>query len=356
MDSRLDVENATYRHFKTSRINLDVRLALPGLVAIENIVVTKDATEARGDVRIRTSGLPACEFAFPEIKGGCDPRVVLRIINPEWEKYLESFTFDPYSKVECRGSFFLDNEPRLRLEGKLDTAVCTYRGIELRDVQADWQVNGATTSWNVKQAGLYGGTAGVSGFFDATTRSGLVAVNAQAVNLPGLLQVFGLGTDSTREGKLTANCRLQVLKDWAGTPLQLNGNGYLRLSEGNIWAVPFFDQLGQLLKVSGLERISTLDADLDFRGERVVVPTLKTNGTIIALEGRGEYSWTTEALAFRVWGETLRKIPVLSFALKPMSWVFDAELTGTVKDHRWRLRNALDRVLSRDAVLSNGEQ
>ena len=139
--------------------------------------------------------------------------------------------------------------------------------------------------------------------------------------------------------------------------LQLTGNGKLNIADGNLWTVPILAQLGKLLditflsrlsggRLSGLGRISALDADLEFKGDRVAVPRFSTDGTILSLQGQGDYWWPTGKVDFSVKGETLSGVNVLWVALKPLSWVFDARLTGTLDKHDWRMASGLRRVLT----------
>ncbi|HQL08949.1 MAG TPA: hypothetical protein PLE35_05060, partial [Lentisphaeria bacterium] len=101
-------------------------------------------------------------------------------------------------------------------------------------------------------------------------------------------------------------------------------------------------------RLAGLGRISSLDADLEFLGQRLVVPTLSTNGTIIALNGSGEYNWDTDKMYFQVSGEALKEVSILSMVLKPLTWAFHAELTGTRAKNEWTLRTALRKIFSLD--------
>jgi hypothetical protein len=102
-------------------------------------------------------------------------------------------------------------------------------------------------------------------------------------------------------------------------------------------------------RLSSLGTITRLDADLDFNGDRLLVPNLKTDGTIVSLRGSGEYSWESSRLFFQVTGHTLSKVGILSFALRPLSWVFNAELTGTTDDYKWRMVTAFEKALSGDS-------
>jgi len=358
MDSRLEAENAVCRGLETDRVQLDVRLDLPGSVAVENVTLTRGKTKTEGAVRIRTDGQPSCQFELRDVEGGCDPHEILRAVNPDWDPYLKDLDFDAGSEVACHGVFSLGRDSRFRIEGTVRTPWCSFRGFRFEQVCADWRVSDTGLSWDVPDALFHDGRVNLTGFYDTASKSGLMTATVEQVTLASLLSQLGASADrSVTKGKLSGNCRLQMLGGWSGVPFQLNGNGGLRISEGNLWSVPVFSQLGKLLdltmlnrlskgRMSSLGRITLLDADLDFRGERVVVPALRTNGTLISLQGYGEYSWRTEQLNFRVRGEALRKIKLLSFALKPLSRVFNAELTGTPQEHKWRLINVLEQVFS----------
>ena len=78
------------------------------------------------------------------------------------------------------------------------------------------------------------------------------------------------------------------------------------------------------------------------------MPTLSTNGTIIALNGSGEYNWDTDKMYFQVSGEALKEVSILSMVLKPLTWAFHAELTGTRAKNEWTLRTALRKIFSLD--------
>jgi hypothetical protein len=165
------------------------------------------------------------------------------------------------------------------------------------------------------------------------------------------------GTGAPQEGSISAHCRLQILRGWAGRDLQVYGDGNLSVTQADIWRVPLFDPLGRLLdvsflsritggKTSGLGRITRLDAELGLNGDRMIVRSLTTDGTIVSLRGRGEYCWETDRLRLTVSGETLDKAGIVGWIFRPISWAFfNAELTGTSKDNKWRLSTVLSKAL-----------
>jgi hypothetical protein len=158
--------------------------------------------------------------------------------------------------------------------------------------------------------------------------------------------------DPDMPGRFAGECRLEINRDWAGVPLQLDGSGTVAVAEADLWNVPILAELGRLLdvpllarltggRISGLGRISELRADLDFRGTQVRVPHVSTNGTIISLRGQGEYSWQTRGLDFHIEGVPLKQVSVLRWFLRPLSMVFGADLGGTLDRYRWQLSTPL---------------
>ncbi len=357
MRGRFDVVNAVYRGVSADRIEMAVSLDLPQRVTLNDIRMTRGKDEMRGQLRIQIEGLTTYEF---DIDGVLDPKELLRAVEPGMEKRLADFDFAPGTRISCKGSLFHSREPMLRLSGTLTAPTMTYRKLRIDDLQGDWQVAESTVRWNVNKGTLHGGRFATRGYFDTASGAGVLAVDAAGVDLRRLAEDFQIeatDTDRVTEGKLTGHCQVQILDGWAGQPLQLTGNGHALISEGNLWNIPFLFQLGQVLdltmlsrlsrgKVGGIGKISILDADLEFKGRKLLVPQMRTDGTLLSLSGNGEYNWQTGAINMNVKGETLRQLGVLSLALLPLSWVFDAELTGTLESHQWHMKTALQRAFT----------
>ena len=126
---------------------------------------------------------------------------------------------------------------------------------------------------------------------------------------------------------------------------QLEGTGDVHVREGNLWEMPVFNALAELMGFGALGRISSLDAKLEFNGNRLNVPSLDTNGTILALTGSGFYEWPANQVNFKVYGEALKGTSVVPKVLRPVSWMLEAELTGTLQDFQWRPLGPLRRML-----------
>ncbi|MCK5803692.1 MAG: hypothetical protein KAI66_12700 [Lentisphaeria bacterium] len=357
LDGTIEAENLTYRSLQVDNIAARVRLDLPGSVTIDNVRLETGETVLHGNIAFRMSGTPTCEFTLSRIEGGYDPQRLLNIINPEWENLLDPLKFSPDTTGTCTGSFFLSGDSRLALGGRISVPKLTLKMLEFENVDATWRIDSGIVAWDADDVALFDGKVNCTGTYDTYTRTGLIAVQAEEVDLRRLGAAAKLSKmPASMNAKLGCSFRVQYLNDWAGTGLTLTGNGKLKLNEGDLWKVPVLGKLGELLDVSllskvsggrigGLGKITSLDADLEFKGRRVVVPRLYTNGTIMSLKGSGEYSWETERLYFDIGGETFRKVGLLSFVLKPLSWVFNAELSGTLDNHKWTMNNALRRAL-----------
>ena len=351
----LAAAGVTYRGLATDAVELDVELNLPERLAVSNIVVRGGQTTLRGDVQILTEGLSNCRFT---IGGVCDPVELLGVIHPGWEDIFAECKFAPDTQINCEGEFFFGPQPRTRLRGTLKAPSCDYLAFPFQDLDATWSMGEARVNWNQATARLHGGDVYLSGYYDMDSQAGQVSVRAENIDLEALHRQTLAPEEGTAAvtGRLGGDCHLRFLRDWSGVPLQLNGNGRLQIDDGDLWNVPILSELGRLLdvtllsrlsggRVSSLGKISSLAADLEFRGRRVTVPRLQTDGTIVSLRGQGEYLWPSRELAFSIEGDGLPGTGILTLFMRPLFWVFNADLTGTVADHKWSLNTPLRRAL-----------
>jgi len=358
MDASLQAEQATYRDLPVKRLDATVGLDLPERVEVRSARLESDTAVDEGHVTILTGANPKCTFEVRHVQGGQDPARILRLLNPEWGGVLGPLVFSPDSAVDCRGSFYLSREPLLQVSGTLRAPYADFRGLRLGNPDMQWRLSQSAVHWNVASGELFGGPMAMTGVYDVDTGQGSLAFRGEAMDLKQLSERFNLGsTDGPQEGRVNAHCNLQILRGWAGRDLQVYGDGYLGFSQADLWRVPLFDPLGRLLdvsflnrltrgKASGLGRITRLDADLAFAGDRVAIRSLTTDGTIISLRGRGEYCWDTDRIALSVTGQTLDKAGIVGWIFRPLSWAFfNAELSGTSKDHKWRLSTAFSKAL-----------
>jgi hypothetical protein len=368
LDADLRAAQASYRDLPVQRLAAKVLLDLPDSVVVRDARVETDAATVEGDVTILTGKNPTCSFKVRQVQGGQDPRRILRLLNPEWDAALSLLSFSPESAVDCGGSFHLSGEPMLQLSGTLSTPYCIFRGLRVDEPRVQWRLRQSAVHWNLTSGRLFGGPIALTGVYDVEDGSGTVAFRGDAMVLKDVAAQFGLsGMDLAQEGAISAHCRLQILRGWAGRDLQVYGDGNLSITQADLWRVPLFNTLGRLLDVSflnritggkttGLGRITRLDAELGLNGDRMIVRSLTTDGTIVSLRGNGEYCWETDRINLAVSGETLDRAGLVGWIFKPLSWAFfNAELTGTSKDNKWRLSTVLSKVLPGSSGGNSGD-
>jgi|GEM_PF-2961236 len=358
LDADLRAEMATYKDLPLRSLETTVGLDLPKKVTVRAHRIETDTATLEGSVDILTGSDPKCTFAMRQLAGGQDPSHVLRLLNPAWGAVLGPLTFAPDTAVDCQGSFYLNRDPLLLLSGSLKGAWLQFRGLQVGDPVARWGLSQSEVRWDLTSGKLFGGPVAVTGLYDLEAGRGTVAFRGEGMAMDQVGPHIGMKSEAVgQQGLLSAHCRLDILRGWAGRPLQVYGDGDLSLQEADLWRVPFFDQLGRVLdvtflnrltggKASSLGRITRLDADLGFSGDCVVVRSLATDGTILSLRGHGRYCWETDSIYLAVNGQALDSAGLVGLIFKPLSWAFfNAELTGTSKDSKWRLSTALDKAL-----------
>ena len=146
----------------------------------------------------------------------------------------------------------------------------------------------------------------------------------------------------------------RFLAGWAGRPLHMEGGGHVAIREGDLCKLPLLKQLNEVLpggnaSRSTLGRISQLDADVEFLGNRLAINDVYTDGTIMSLRAKADYSFEDQRVKILVNGVPLQEVGILSLALRPLTWAFQAERDGTLDnwdDSKWRLKSGLLQLLN----------
>ncbi len=361
LESDFHITAAAYKSFPVPRADLSLQLQLPDELTIAPIVLYSENGDIRAQVNCSFAEIPHCEFSVEETECSPDTILLLQSIDDDWKEFLKNFTLHEAAKIRCRGAISFVTPPTLKISGRLTSPECTYRNFLLRDLAASWNYSSDKLFWDVTEADFLSAAVQTTGWYDFQAHSGETLLRIR--NLPlqeanELLFPDFNGQSATKlSGRLNSDCRLKMLRNWAGMPIYLEGDGHLTLREADLWRVPLMGSLSAILSLgtmnifsreagSNLGTISEMKADLNFKGTRVIVPNFETNGTFISLSGSGEYSWLSDNLHFSVQGHALRNVNILSFMLKPLSWAFDAELQGTSKKPEWKIRNPFSRVFS----------
>lgn len=360
LEATLKASRASYNGLPIAAAEAHVSLNLPYGMRIDPIIISDGRGELTGKAELLFSGTTSCTFAVEEATTAVDYLGLLKAIHPDWSPYLDRVVLDPHAKIACSGNIFFAAPLSYTLQGSLETPHMVVNGQEFHDLQATWSYDSARFGWDVTRSRYRQGNLRSTGFYDHQSRFGETILNLSQIPLhqfSPFRQGNGGSKPDDMRGLLQTECKLKFMPGWAGLPYYLEGSGHLALRQADLWSGQLFGNLGKLIAMgtlnlfsrdnaSALGTISELDADYEFSGSRLIVPTFSTNGTIIALSGSGEYSLLHDRLHFVVSGEALKNVNVVAFMLKPLSWAFDAELVGPAKQPQWRLRTALRKIFS----------
>jgi hypothetical protein len=341
----LVAEQAAYRGTRADELRVTLDFALPARVHIADAAVRIGTAHATGDVRLLYQDAPLCQFRFA---GVSEPGLVLRMINPAWERFLAGLSFPSDTEIECNGAFYLGPEARPRVRGRLRAPSCQYGSLPLEAFSLKWQIEEDRFSMAPLRATLHGGSLVATGSYNFFADVGDIVFTAEEIGLSALAGASTNMRGILQQGTLSANARIALLRPDEDGPLLLNGNGRVWVRDADLWKAPLLSALGQLMGFMSLGQITRLDADLIFAGDHVRVREFETDGTVFALKGQGDYTWGSKALAFTVRGEALKRTRIIPMLLRPLFWFFEAELSGTTDEPRWRQVRGLTRMFSSD--------
>ncbi|MFA4943572.1 MAG: hypothetical protein WC789_02590 [Lentisphaeria bacterium] len=333
LDTQIAATGCSWRGVPVESVSTDLQVRLPGALHCRNAQIqTRDGT-LTGNVELYFGGLSMCRF---NLAGTLDPRLLLRTLNPDWDRYFADIQFGERTRFACDGHFLLAPEPRPILRGTLDSGQCTYRRLRLENLSARWLLDGQRLAWLPVVARLYDGRVFGSGEYDFGAEFGRIILNGGRIKFNDLLRAV---SDSPRDiqGELSASCRLDLYRLRPEADLSITGAGDLWIRDGDLWNIPVMNRLGKLVGLSTFGRIGKLQTNLVFAGDHVRIEDLTTDGTILSLQGTGDYAWKNRALQMNVRGTTLQQTKIIPWLLSPFFSIFEAGLTGTVEDPHWTL-------------------
>ena len=160
-------------------------------------------------------------------------------------------------------------------------------------------------------------------------------------------------------GLLDADAKLAFYLNWANRPIHIEGNGQISIHKADLWHVPLLTSLGNIIsvgtfnffsrnKIARLGTISRLKATVECQGNRIFIPEFKTDGTVVALAGSGEYDLQNNQMDFLVSGQFLKNLSIINWILRPLSWAFKAELVGKPNDYERHLRSGWRKLEDKD--------
>ncbi|MDT8389546.1 MAG: hypothetical protein RRC34_03455 [Lentisphaeria bacterium] len=341
LDGRLTTENMVFEHVPFDTFSARVKLALPRVVDVTDIDITHGEEKATGKVRVDLTGEPILSF---DCEGVFDPVANAVLAIPSLGETLADVSASQDSRVRIDGQVYLTGKLRPLINCRMRGGELVARKLPLEGYDVDWNLNNHELRWRINKGGVGGGQLAASGHSNGFTGAGKVDATFKNLSLNELLKSYANVDSSVNLGKVSGELALFSSKAKGAETVTLTGDGKIKIRDGEFNNTFLVQKLVSLIGLGKVGLITACDAELEFCGDYLKVGRLATDGTIVALKGEGTYHWAAkddQGLNFTVSGEVLKAISLVPLLTKPLSWFFEAQLTGSVHDPVWKMRSPL---------------
>ena len=352
----LEAKNFRWRQENIRSAAVKLEMNLPEEVLLPEIRLDLDEADLKAACQISTGGVPHCSFQVERWNGTLNLRSVLVNLAPELDYALPDFEIGNKTMLDCEGSCNLVRPYQVELEGKIKADSLSVMHITAEDIEGNWSYKNDVVRISVGNSKLMNGSFSGGFSYDRNQQCGDFIGQCKEMSLDRILQTATQDEKVSYPGVISANCALRYHLGWGNVPHQLDGVGHISLAKSDIWRVPGLNALGKALdftngtilrngKSSNLGKISNAEANVTFLGTRLVVNDFKTDGTLLTLQGQGQYLWDQDCVDFTVESRLLRKINILSLIFRPLTGSIYAQLKGPRKDAKWEISSFLSKLL-----------
>jgi len=234
-----------------------------------------------------------------------------------------------------------------------------WNGIQLDHVSANCNYNDGHLSFDNATAKFHGGDVKVShdSWFGADKSKTIASI--KNANFTDLLQHYDFPiAKGNKPGRLDLNLNVNSLSP-DDKPTEYYGTGNVKVSDADLWGVPVLRSLQSLIdnswSLNQFGKVSSLDSTFTLEKDHIHANSVETDGSIIALSGEGDYYWTNKNYEFKVQAKVLKNalpFKLMSYALSPLTWFFEARLVGTGSDNKWESTRTYKELFRRMKKLS----
>lgn len=356
LDGRLTDEGTVFQHVPLDTLSARVDLALPRSIKVTEIDVTHGPEKATGMVSIDLGGEPVLAF---DCEGVFDPVANATLAIPSLKEALAGVSASKDSQVGIDGQVYLKGKLRPLINCRMRGSELIARKLPLDNYDVDWNLNNHELRWRINKGGVGGGQLVASGYTNGFTGAGKVDATFKRLSLNELLKSYANVDSQVNLGKVNGQLSLFSSKAKGADAVILTGDGKVKIREGEFNKTFLVQKLVSLIGLGKVGLITACDAELEFCGDYLKVGRLATDGTIVALKGEGAYSWVAkgnQGLNFTISGEVLKAISLVPLLTKPLSWFFEAQLTGSVHDPVWKMRSPLRMFIPGDKTPVESEK
>ncbi len=273
-------------------------------------------------------------MALSNVVSTFNPRPVLRTLAPILPEFLQVIGFENPPNIRAHGSFCVTNLDSVNLHFQIAGERFRWTNVVVDTVAANVFWTGTFVSLTNVQASLYGGGNG-SGWasFDCSSSSATEVrfeTRISDVDLHVALQSL-TGRPPKVEGKLNANVQVAGNSEDRHT---WHGQGSANVRDGLLWDIPMFGLIfSAIADGTGYGRAQEAAATFVINNGALTTDDLHIRAAGFRLLYRGTID--ADQIDALVEARVLRDTPVigrfLSFALSPLSKMFECRIVGPVR-------------------------
>ena len=297
----------------------------------------------------KAEGLVAIDFDNQKVEvdatSTCDPYMVGRIIGPNIEKFLRTFRFEGPARVTAKGIVDYGNFKNTDLVASADVERAGILWLITEKCLFDLRVLGTQLYFTNVTGSLYGGAfTGDATFTDIDTGTNVgyrIAGAVQGADLSRLVQDMRKVGGDPYKGELSGEAVVSGILG-SGTCNTVTGSGHISVRNGHLFQIPLLGGLSQLLSriYPGLGFAAQTDfaASFKIRNCKVHTDNAFLEGSVLSVSGQGDY-YFNETLNVNVQVQLLRAglvATVIRAVTFPVTKLLEFNLSGTLKDPRWR--------------------
>ena len=336
LKTQIATTNFTFRgvSVKSMQANLSY---VNGLITAKKIAVDREEGIVRADLALFNShtGLITVTNAMST----ADTAAIAKMIGPNIERSFESYRFSSPPKITLNGIIPIDGYSDANAHFQVKGGPFAFWRFNVPEIEASVDWVGQSIFINDVKASFYEGTLRGDMVLKLNrgegTDFGLDATVGES-NLNTLFKDV-ISPESKSEGSLGGHIKIDSGKtdDWRSW----QGNGHVKLREGQLWDTPLFGIFSPLLNTVspglGNSRAGTGDAQFRITDSIIHTSNLVVQEPTTRLQYQGELDFDGNLNAY-VEAELLRDTPlvgrVVSLALWPVSKLFVYKVSGNLRE------------------------
>lgn len=281
--------------------------------------------------------------------GNADPRDIMKAIDPATKDFLNPYHIGGPTKYSASGFLNVTNLDSCNIEVTAEAKSFGLPQFVADECSFDFRRTGRLTTVSNLQARIFDGrisaTVAIEPVNASTNIHFRVSGKADKVSFKDIARAF-TGRNSLPEGligELSGNINIEGLYG-KGLEHTIGGTGSVKIRDGNLFQLPLFGQLSDMLarKIPGLGYVLRQDVasgSFNIVNGSVQTDALRIEGDILSLKADGHYDIPSDQLAFDVELRFLRNKTwvgeVLQTILLPVTKLFRVRLKGSLDKPGW---------------------